>query len=275
MKIVVGSVVYVEALDYLEDFFDSIEKQNYNDFEILLINDNFSLNQLEKLVKRTLFKHKVTIIDTQAKLTPVELRLELLKEAKARFDFLILSDCDDIMTENRVQCFAESLEDTYGFYYNEIRTLEYGKVMPKLPVNVDDWKDISEYNFLGMSNTAIDVSLLSIEFIDSLSQCKTNIFDWYLYTRIVLEGLKGKKVDSCFTLYRIHNNNLAGIISNTKQALMREIEIKLKHYDSLKEYNNYLQLYEKYKTKAKHLQIADPEDKLYFWWGLIENIDTL
>ena len=89
-----------------------------------------------------------------------------------------------------------------AFFYNEIVDMNGRKLMPKLPDIVYGCEDIGEYNFLGMSNTAVNLNKLDIKFIESLNEYKYDIFDWYFYTRILLLGLKGKKVDEIIELLK-------------------------------------------------------------------------
>ena len=138
--------------------------------------------------------------------------------------------------------------------------------LPELPDIVYGCEDIGEYNFLGMSNTAVNLNKLDIKFIESLNEYKYDIFDWYFYTRILLLGLKGKKVDDCSTLYRLHANNMVGIAERNKNNIMREIEVKKKHYKILSKYNQYyLEKYYEYQKKDE-IMIEEKNSK-YYWWN--------
>ena len=140
------------------------------------------------------------------------------------------------------------------------------KLMPKLPNIVYRYEDIGEYNFLGMSNTAVNLNKLDIKFIESLNEYKYDIFDWYFYTRILLLGLKGKKVDNCSTLYRLHANNMVGIAELNKKNIMREIEVKKNHYKILSKYNQYY-LEKYYEYQKKDGIIIEEKNSKYYWWN--------
>jgi hypothetical protein len=81
---------------------------------------------------------------------------------------------------------------------------------------------ILECNYLGFTNCAININQISREFIDSLYEGRTEIFDWYLFSRILLNGGKGKRINGTATLYRLYDNNIAGIPKHTKKALEKE-----------------------------------------------------
>lgn len=118
----------------------------------------------------------------------------MILEAKIRgFDFLILSDSDDMLSPNRVECYLSALNPQYSFYYNDLIDFNGQMIMPVLPAETISWKQIEEENFLGLSNTGIWLKNFSLQFINSLNTGDTKIFDWYLYSRILLAGMSGKK----------------------------------------------------------------------------------
>lgn len=266
MKVVFGSVVYKSAEKYLNDFLMSLQKQKESDFSIIIINDDIETKQLNNI-----FSNYLIEIECKKKenLTPIQLRVELLKQAKyENADLLILGDCDDCFSDMRVNNIISEYKknNDMAFFYNEIVDMSGRKLMPELPDIVYGCEDIGEYNFLGMSNTAVNLNKLDIKFIESLNEYKYDIFDWYFYTRILLLGLKGKKVDDCSTLYRLHANNMVGIAERNKNNIMREIEVKKKHYKILSKYNKYyLEKYYEYQKKDE-IMIEEKNSK-YYWWN--------
>ena len=90
MKVVFGSVVYKSAEKYLNDFLMSLQKQKESDFSIIIINDDIETKQLNNI-----FSNYLIEIECKKKenLTPIQLRVELLKQAKyENADLLILDD---------------------------------------------------------------------------------------------------------------------------------------------------------------------------------------
>lgn len=268
MKTVFGSVVYQSALEYLEDFMHSVDEQVDCDFSLFLLNDNISPEILKKRLLRYSVQMNIEHFDNK---TPVQLRIELLKKAKhENVDLLIIGDCDDFFSNARVSNTVNaSIENPeYTFFYNELRDMQGISIMPVLPEYIEDFKEIGEYNFLGLSNTAINMRKISSDFIDSLEGYPYEIFDWYLFSRMLLEGGSGKRVDGCFTVYRIHENNIAGIQRFNEYNVKHEIEVKRKHYGSLKKYHKYYE--EKYNQyqQVNGFQYLS-ERKKYFWWNLL------
>ena len=266
-KIIFGSVVYKSAEKYLKDFFTSLEQQGNELFSILLLNDDIGDADLKSIVSP--YALHIECIEYRNR-TPVQLRIELLRQAKLRqADLLILGDCDDYFSHNRVQNIINTYEEHLdkAFFYNDLVNMNGERLMPELPKEVIGFKDIGEYNFLGLSNTAVNIDKLSYEFIESLKEYHYYIFDWYFYSRILLLGLSGVKVQNCNTIYRLHENNLAGIAEMSYADIKREIMVKKQMYESLEKYNFYYALKRQQYQDKNQLDILD-EQKQHYWWNL-------
>lgn len=276
MDIIVGIVAYQKAFLYLEECLMSVERQNDEDFTVILINDDIKISKVQELLKKfgESFCSKVIIIDRyDEKLKPYLLRIEMIKEAYYRkADILVFIDCDDKMSENRIKCIRQQFEPEYAFFYNELLDFQGKAVMSALPDYTMDYQDIGEYNYLGMSNGTINLQKFSLDFIESLKDGKTNIFDWYLYSRILLEKRSGKKIQNCYTYYRIYEENIAGQNRYNRNGLERELEIKIQHYSLLKKKSDYFNdLFIKYsKIKVEDVILRKGNG---YWWGLI-NYDS-
>lgn len=266
-KIIFGSVVYKSAEKYLKDFLTSLEQQGNELFSILLLNDDIGDADLKSIVSP--YALHIECIEYRNR-TPVQLRIELLRQAKLRqADLLILGDCDDYFSHNRVQNIINTYEEHLdkAFFYNDLVNMNGERLMPELPKEVIGFKDIGEYNFLGLSNTAVNIDKLSYEFIESLKEYHYYIFDWYFYSRILLLGLSGVKVQNCNTIYRLHENNLAGIAEMSYADIKREIMVKKQLYECLEKYNFYYALKRRRYQDKNQLEILD-EQKQHYWWNL-------
>lgn len=274
MDIVLGSVIYSEALNYIDDFLDALKNQTVQDFDILLVNDNIDPKVLEEkfMCYIDFFGSRLNIINkNNSILEPYQLRIELLKIVKeCQYELLILCDCDDKCAVNRVETLKNAYDPARCFFYNEIISFENERIMPAMPNVTDTTAQIQEQNYLGLSNTAVVMSKISNEFIGSLYEGKTRIFDWYLFSRMILEGGTGVKVEDTVTYYRIYENNLAGIPGNTFNELKKEVEIKIRHYEMLSKYNT---IYEELLRKYKALDLSNYtvlKHKTSYWWGQLK-----
>lgn len=276
-KIIFGSVVYSEAKEYICDFLKSLEEQTFHEFCILLVNDNIKEEVLETILKNhSSIKDKIVVVNTQGKYKPYELRVILLIEAKKlNGDLLILGDCDDVFSSDRIKIMVEAFKKDYTFFYNSLCDWNGEYIMENMPAEINDFKDIGEKNFLGFSTTALNMKKLDEKFINSLFEGETPIFDWYVYSRILLTGGIGLCVPEGRTFYRLHNNNIAGVCHDDVESINREIEIKIRHYELLEKYDVYYKkLLEKYRyirDNNLYMKYINPL-KYGFWW---ENIDIL
>lgn len=274
MKVTVASVVFWEALAFFDDFVISLQKQDCQEFDVLLINDNIPMDVLAdrlKIYKKS-FADRLHIVDKSTyKLLPYELRIELLFEALAGgTELLILLDCDDMAKSNRISEVMKQYDGKYDFYYNDLFLLNGMNAMPRLPEITNKIECLLECNYLGFSNCAINMRHIKEEFIESLKEGTTEIFDWYLFSRMLLAGMTGKRIGNTGTYYRIYVNNIAGISKCTISELEKERHIKLKHYGMLKKYDGrYRELIEKYENPDICRCRIGSDTDAYFWWGML------
>ena len=117
---------------------------------------------------------------------------------------------------------------------------------------------------------------LEIRFINSLASCITPVFDWYLYSRLLLSGLRGSYTPDAKTFYRIHENNMAGIAEQNRQDYERELDVKKMHYALLKDRDDRIHaLYEIYSQLTayeltEHKACYQNRTLFGYWWELIK-----
>jgi len=274
MKTTVASVVFLEALEFLDDFVISLQRQDCQEFDVLLINDNIPMDMITDRLKkyRLSFTDRVHIADESThKLLPFELRIELLYEAlTGGTELLILLDCDDMAKSNRVSEVVKQYDEKYDFYYNDIFLFNGKRAMPKLPKITNKIDYLLEHNYLGLSNCAINMKHIRKDFVESLREGTTQVFDWYLFSRMLLSGMTGKYIGDTGTYYRIYADNTAGIPKHTVRGFEKERDVKLKHYGLLKKYDErYRKLIGKYENLDISRYKLRTDSGLYFWWGML------
>lgn len=276
-EVLFGSVIYNNALKYMNELIDSINKQTTKEFCILFLNDGISTDELNKYILP--IRHRCRIVEYRERYSPSHLRIKLMQEArKCGADILVIGDADDLFSSNRIKNTIETFKANQNadFVYNELRFFNGNNVMPEMPDQIFQIKDLAEKNFLGMSNTAIRIGALDDCFIDSLLECNSFIFDWYFYTRMLLAGHIGIRVKEAYTLYRIHDENCVGFPSLTENAIKKEIEIKREHYNLLKKRDKLFDaLYNCYNNgKIQKPKIDTVIGDSYYWWDFTKAIDS-
>lgn len=262
-----GSVIYLNAVPFVDEFLRSLSSQTFKEFTLLLISDGVDESTIFRLINN--YNIQYEIISYQNNFTPAELRINLLREAKVRgAEYIILGDIDDTFSTNRVEDSITALKfnNQLGFVYNKFLLMNSKSAMPKLNSETKNAEYILEYNYLGLSNTAINMGYMTDNFIESLVECKSHVFDWYLFTRLLLNGIEGELIPNAITYYRLYGDNYVGIPTMTRNMIDKEIYVKTEHYKLLSKYDdNYKILFNAYKNKE--YDINNGKEK-YFWWNL-------
>lgn len=272
MSTVVGSVIYKQAIEYIDDFLESLKDQTDQNFDVLLLNDNVEEELFLKIFEKYIqyFGDRLKVLKMKMIIQkPYILRIELLKTVKSYgYDLLVLCDCDDKCALNRVENCKMAYGSERWFFYNELLGFKNEKIMPSMPSITENVMQIGEYNYLGLSNTVLVMSHINEKFIDSLREGDTQVFDWYLFVRILLEGGTGEKINNTFTFYRVHSANIAGISDRTLVDFKKEIAVKKQHYKLLKKYSPaFEELFQKYANLKLDEYSNMEKSSLSYWWG--------
>ena len=276
MKTALSTVIYKQAHPYLQALIKSVDNQTNKDFDLLIINDNYSkeeLKEVETQIQSTVHGINIHIEDISDKqLSIAGTRIEMLKTAKRLgYESLVLVDADDTISPTRMESFIKSfeLDKDRVFFYNKFVTETGEDVFKTLPVTVEDIKPIAQANFLGLSNTGIRISCLSDDFLDSLNEGAVAVFDWYLFSRIIMDIGTGAYVDNAATIYRIYDDNTAG----TTRDLNKEYDVKTTHYNNLaKRYDYFKQLSAKL-SKIDKSTLTLSNNHQGYWWSDISMED--
>lgn len=274
MKYAFGTVVYNEALIYIDAFCESINSQTFTDYDLLIITDN--LDDYEITIILSKLDKPAKVIKGIENATPARLRYQLIEHAyDLGYELLILGDADDEFMDTRIETIVETynFNGDVAFFYNELRFLKTGKsVFKNLPIKLDRPSDLLEYNFVGLSNSAINLKKMNDKILKAISEGETNIFDWYLYSVLLSFNRCGIYVPQAVTFYRIHDNNTVGILQNQFKDFEFEYIVKLKHYTLLEDldiiWKNALDRYKSLDLldyyKLNELKRSNP-----FWWSKI------
>lgn len=274
MKVVFGTTVYDKAFEFGPEYIESINSQDTNEFDLLLLNDNLKSSEIE-LIKNNLVKQP-KILSNKYALEPHQLRVELIKWAKGEgYELLIFGDFDDKFSSDRISSVIEEFDSDFGFFYNTLAYFNDKNFFNELPSETNQIDDILEYNYIGLSHSALNLNTLSTELIDELSKSQNEIFDWYLYSLLLSEGIKGKRINSGKTYYRIHDDNIAGEDGHSTEDIIKELDVKIKHYRSLQDKSiKFKELLNKHlylKENINNEELTDYVDtNKDYWWSKIK-----
>lgn len=255
----VFTVIFPGTEKFFSDFNKSISNQTDNKFDLLIVNDNLRTNYKKEFPK-------AIWIDINKNLTPAKIRELIFNYAiEKKYNNVIICDIDDYFAENRIELCKKNLKE-YDFVYNNLTIInEKNEIVEKdylnhlvIPKEILNYSQLGDYNFIGMSNSAISLDKIKkIEISEKLLAV-----DWYLYTTLLIQGFKGKFIDTT-TYYRQHENNIVGFKTLTKSRLINNISIKKTHYSSIIEFckkNKFLKEYSFF--YEKNIEIIKLEKKI-------------
>ena len=166
-------------------FFESLKNQTDTKFDLLI----FFNNKKNFLIPQTSINVKIIKIDNSI----INSRFQMIKILK-KLDYknFVFQDSDDLMMNNRVETCKDLLKkhkvviNDLKIHGNKKINMYFSKrIKPKSNITA---KDIIDYNFCGMSNTAIRKECIKKLIIPNTK--KILIFDWYFWT-IILSKYKG------------------------------------------------------------------------------------
>ena len=226
---------YPDAKIYFKYYFQSINNQSTNDFELLIVMDNIKF----KIPKLKINYH---IININKKKTISSIRnLAISFAQKNNYEKIIFSDTDDYFSHNRIFQSIRYL-NKYDFVVNNLYKVDKNNNLLKKNLyfenknnfNIAKINLILRYNFIGFTNSALNVELLrDFKFPQNIIA-----LDWYIFSFLLLNNKKGFYLKNVISYYRSHNNNYINDQISIKQ-IKRIILIKSLHFKSiLKTMNN-------------------------------------
>ena len=272
------TTVFPMKEDYLYDFFNSLNRQTFKDFDVVVVNDNYK--NFSK-VKEEFSDLNIKEIEYSG--TPLrnkEHGINFILDNN--YDIVIFGDSDDYFSFNRIEVIIEKLihydiivNDLSIFNENGIYEKKYfsHRIRNNTEIKIDFVKD---KNIFGMSNTALRVKSLSNFIYDS----ELIALDWYIFSLALLKSGVALFTNETQTFYRQYNENTVGIGKLTKKLIFTGIAVKLKQYELLsiidrqfKTYHNEMVILNKIIKHNKILDMIMLQDIAYpLWWEEIKLI---
>ncbi|MCT7495767.1 hypothetical protein N5S93_09070 [Aliarcobacter cryaerophilus] len=277
---------------FIKDYLASVFNQTGQDFDLLLILDNVESGKVEKYLNEyNKIDKKLFIRNFKKDYTPIELRKKQIEIAyELKFDTLILSDFDENVALNRVEEIVKNING-YAFAFNDFYVVDQDlkKISEtsffqtrKIPKEVTSYKDILEFNFIGLGSIALNLKEFNYSNLEFPKEIKA--LDWYIATKVLLNGGKGISLHNTYANYRQHESSFVGFdFRLNKKKLEQGITVKLAHYNSLRDYNRiFKDLYNEMTELKKYFQKYGIDEYIelvntkfdtskFCWW---ENIKT-
>jgi glycosyltransferase involved in cell wall biosynthesis len=257
-KTVLLTTIYPAAKNFMDSFFESLQKQTYKNFDILVINDGFKNFSSHKTQYSDLNLIEILSSESPAKNREVGIK----KVIELGYKFLIFGDSDDFFSENRIQESIKALKHN-DIVINELTLYKDDNycVDNFLKNNLDDTNPLNENiidgNIFGFSNIAIRVNIIE-QPIDFNSQIIA--VDWFFISTLFLQNkwLNIIFLKDVVTYYRQYNSNTIGYsLMLDRKKLDMGLKVKYIHYMTLINYcekYNYNNLIGVYKEKFKQIK---------------------
>lgn len=238
MRICLLSVFFKKNKKFINKFVSSINKQTDVDFDVVIINDDYS--NLKTILNY--FKNKCYVLNKQKN---YELnRIEGLKFClKKKYDFIVCVDSDDVLDKNYLHYIRKFLlkNVTTKLAFSSIVYKKKNFINRFTPnVKFFSFKNLINYNFLGYGSM-----IISNEEIKNFINCykfKPQVYDWFYVLMFLIKNKKVFQVEKAKIFYRQHSNNQLGykginLLVKSSKLLEDKISIFLTLSKYCKKYN--------------------------------------
>ena len=255
-KIIYSTVIYdCKKFDiFLEDYLESVFGQTDEKFELLILIDNADEEKVKTRIDELNYRDiAVHVFSKNEPKTPIQLRKDLIDLAyQLDADILVFSDFDENVAKNRIKEIRDHI-NAFDFVFNDFYIVDSNLnrvddqsffFRRNIPKEVRDWHDVKSYNFIGLGSLAVNLKNYDYGSID----IPDNILalDWFLATRVLVDGGKGLGLATTYANYRQHDDSFVGFdFGLNEEKLTQGLKVKEDHYKCFKEYNQeFYDLYE-------------------------------
>jgi glycosyltransferase involved in cell wall biosynthesis len=279
-SVAVFGVVYPKMRCFADDYFSSLHRQTYKDFDLVIVNNGFK--NLSGYVRDN---YSLCLREINSALTIPKIReLGINYLRKEGYKYIIFTDSDDFFAPNRIET-TLMLLNKFDIVVNDFTTVLSkdkfikARYLSQRIRNASEIKEsfVFDKNVFGFSNTSIRGSCLTsaIKFSEALVAV-----DWYFFACLLREGHKAVFTNKTLTYYRIYEGNTAGVSPGfSVEKLMKSIDIKSLHYRMLykrfggkykKAADGFLRLKKQMKKNGYRLEYFKKSESLPvknpFWW---------
>jgi hypothetical protein len=263
------------------DYFQSIKKQTYQGFDLVILNDGFA-----ELAHYKKTYSSLNIIELDAAGSIAKNREALIKYViLAEYDIAVFGDFDDYFDVGRIEVALDLLQEA-DVVVNDLCSFDDSGVLERdiignrfcnrQHITVDM---VMDKNIFGLSNTAVrlnGMSDLDISFDSSLVAV-----DWYFFSILLLSGWTSVFTNETFTHYRQHSDNTVGMMKSSADSIRKAVDVKTIHYAEMLQHSR---IFKEYFENTKKLKIRIEDEEFFeslqlknkiglsspLWWEILE-----
>ena len=194
---------------YIEDSIKSILSQSYQNFEIILINDDVDNQDFIKKISK--LDARIILIQNSKNLGAGQSRNNGIKISNG--EYIAFCDCDDLWKKNKLELqlrFMRERNLNFSFTSYEIIDENANFIgIRKAPNNID-FEKLRNSCDIGLSTVIIKKKIFDKNNYQ-FANLKTKE-DYVLWMKLALEGIKMKGLDEILTSWRKNKNSLSSSI---------------------------------------------------------------
>jgi len=194
---------------YIEDSIKSILNQSYQNFEIILINDDVDNKDFIKEISE--LDSRIILIQNSKNLGAGLSRNKGIIVANG--EFIAFCDCDDLWKKNKLELqlsFMKQLNLSFSFTSYEIIDENNNFISLRKAHNDIDFDKLRNSCDIGLSTVILKKNIFE-NYNHQFTSLKTKE-DYILWMKLALEGIKMKGLDEILTSWRKNKNSLSSSI---------------------------------------------------------------
>ncbi len=193
------------AENFILDTLQSIIKQTYKDWRIIIIDDHSndsSVELINKFIKKNLNKKKIIFIKNKKNKGQALSRNLALKYCNS--EFVAFIDSDDIWQKNKLKKQVNfMLKYNYVFTYSDYKSMKNNKIKTIKTPNFFNYKNFTKNTSIATSTMIIKKNILKNIFFPDLKLCED-----YYFKCLILKSKDAYKCPGVYSFYRLRNNSL-------------------------------------------------------------------
>lgn len=291
VKVSVILSIFSEPIEWIKESIDSMLNQTYNNFELIVVNDNPLRNENHLLLcSYKAVDERIVIITNECNLGLTKSLNKALKLSKGQF--IARMDADDVSDRNRLKLQVDYLENNVDIDLCGTWAKTFGNVSTTETKNPIESNELSCKLFFGNRITHSSVVFRRSSFIDR------NIFynedvkkaqDYDLWSTAVFNKLRLVNIPYFLVYYRQHENQISNASFDEQQLFVRgikqrwldfirisynenEFEVYLKLCDFMKMNKSEAELLPVVIRKIMHSDFESILDRSTFIWQIRKRI---
>ncbi|QXD13567.1 glycosyltransferase (plasmid) [Lactiplantibacillus plantarum 2025] len=189
--------------EYIGLAIKSVQKQSYNNWELIII-DDYSKDNTRNIIIEYSKDKRIKVISLQENIGIAGARNKAIRKAKGKY--IAFLDSDDLWTADKLKKQINYMEQfksyfTYTFYQVIDNSNSNIRLVDKMPKELD-YSELLKSNSIGLLTVVINSELIKKELMPDIPH-----EDYATWLNILHKGYKAKLIPLVLASYRVQNNS--------------------------------------------------------------------